>query len=92
MHARCTRTRGGRRTPEEVAVVRDHPAGALEGLVRPETLERALDAHEQLLVEVWDGLVEDHQGLVDRFREEVESWDKSTRADERPGSSGIDGH
>ena len=58
--------------PEEVAVIGDRPARSLERLVRLEALERALDAHEQLLVEVRDRPMQNVYGLVDGLGQEVE--------------------
>ena len=61
-------------TPEEVAVVRDHPTRALKRLVGLEALQGALDAREQLLVEVRHGRVDDLDWLPDGLREEVEPY------------------
>ena len=61
-------------TPEKVPIIHNHPTRPFEGLVGSEALERALDAHEELLVEVRHGFVYSTESLVDDLGQKVRSW------------------
>lgn len=70
----------GGRTPEELAVVRDPPAAALEGPVGREAHHGALHAREHL-VEVRDVCVQLVERLPDLLREQVRAYARVSLTD-----------